>query len=189
MKTLPFLPHHFAEIKEHLQKGYPVIFPTETCYGFSGDVFSQSAMHFVESIKKRKNNPFLILVKNIEQMQKYARVTNTEIIKKYSEEKSTSFILPKTEKIPDFFFPTFSEIGIRIPKYNPLIGFLSFYKSPIFSTSCNISGFAPLYNSKKIQKIFGDTPNLLFCDAGNIEMNPPSRIIKISNETIEIIRE
>lgn len=193
MKTIPFLPHHFIEIKQHMERGFPIIFPTETCYGFSGDIFSLQAILSVEKIKQRIDNPFLILVEDIKMMGKYGKLENKNLIQELSEEKSTSFILPKTKQIPSFFFPNWKEIGIRIPQYNPLIGFLSFYKKPIFSTSCNITAFPPLYNSNKIKKTFANIPNLLFCDVGDLEINNPSRIIKIERngekEGMKILRK
>ncbi len=204
MRTLPFLPQHFLEISQHLNNGLPIILPTETSYGFSGNIFSPTAIHAVEHIKNRKNQKnkaFLILVDSFQTLKDFADISelsqkNKDYIKEYSDifsqHKPTTFILKKNIKKHPFlkqYYPNFLEIGIRIPKYPPLIGFLKSHKTPLFSTSANLPNHAPLYTSEDIHKYFGHIPNLLFVDAGDLKKNPPSSIIKFNeNEELIILR-
>ena len=202
MRTLAFLPQHFAEISKHLNSGLPIILPTETSYGFSGNIFSHTAIHAVESIKNRNNDnkkAFLILTDSFQTLQNFADISqlsdnNKEYIKQhsniFSKNTPTTFILKKNIKKHFFlknYFPNFTEIGIRVPKYPPLIGFLQSHKNPLFSTSANISNHAPLYKSEDIQKYFNAIPNLLFVDAGDLEKNPPSSIIRFDRNGEKII--
>jgi len=202
MQTLQFLPQNFVEISKHLNRGLPIILPTETSYGFSGNIFSHTAVSAIQKIKERENTKekaFLVLVDSFESLEQISDITqistkNREYIKKYSDiytkHDATTFILKKnTKKYPLLtnYFTDFTHIGIRVPQYLPLIGFLQSHKKPIFSTSANLAKHPPLYNSADIQKYFKNIPNLLFVDAGDLQKNSPSSIIKF-NENGEIIK-
>ncbi len=202
MRTIPFLPQHFREISEHLNRGLPIIIPTETSYGFSGNIFSHTAIHAVELIKnrnKQKQKAFLMLVDSFQTLQEFTDISalssenqkyieeNSQIL---SQHKPTTFILKKNIKIHPFlqnYFSDFSEIGIRIPQYAPLIGFLKSHKTPIFSTSANLAQHSPIYKSEDIQKYFKHIPNILFVDAGDLDKNPPSSIIKFNENGEKIV--
>lgn len=191
MKTLSFLPENFSAIIHHLERGLPTILPTETCYGFSGDIFSLRVINRVEEIKGRQKKPFLLLVENIQHMSEYGVTADqNESIIQLSHERPTSFLLPKSPKIPTHYFPQFPEIGIRICSYKPLQGFLHTYKKPIFSTSANLSGSPEIYDPQYIKKYFHHIPDLLFVNAGVLPKNTPSRIIRIlEDNTFEVIRK
>ncbi len=205
MKTLPFLPQHFLEISKHLNMGLPIILPTETSYGFSGNITSKTAIHAVELIKNRNNKKdkaFLILVDSFTTLKNFSDISelskeNINYIKKNSnffefnsKNKPTTFILKKNIKNHPFlqnYFSNFKHIGIRVPQYAPLIGFLKNHNTPLFSTSANFSKQLPIYKKEDIIKNFSNIPNLLFVDAGDLQKNPPSSIIQF-NKDGELIR-
>lgn len=192
MKTIKFLPENFKSIIHHISRGLPVIIPTETCYGFSGDIFSFGAIQRVEEIKGRQDKPFLILVSSLDAIEEYACIPQgkRELIHSLSAEKPTSFVLPKTSTFPLHYFPDFPEVGIRVCRYKPLLGFFKIFSSPLFSTSANKTGFPEIYTPEEIQKYFGNIPDILFVDAGILPKNKPSRIIRVPLEgEIEILRE
>ncbi len=202
MRTLPFLPQNFQEISDHLNSGLPIILPTETSYGFSGNIFSKTAIQTILRIKNRenkKNKAFLVLVDSFATLQNFSEIShlseqNKEYIKAHSDAFSTTppttFILPKnTQHHPALteYFPQFTNIGIRIPQYPPLIGFLKSHTHPLFSTSANLPGHAPLHKSEEIKMYFKHIPQLLFVDAGDLEKNPPSSIIEFNENGEKII--
>lgn len=189
MKTIPFLPEHFQAIKNHLDAGYPIIFPTDTCYGFSGSIFSSGAISIVEKIKGRSEKPFLMLCHSFQDVQNYA---DAQYITKEWQNKAltepTTFLLKKHSSFPNNYFPDFPEIGIRIPLYLPLLGFLQFYDAPIFSTSANFSGEDEIYTEEEIIKNFQNYPHLLFVTAGDLPKNKPSSIVRIEENNVEYLR-
>lgn len=192
MKIIDFLPENFKSIAHHLSRGLPSIIPTETCYGFSGDIFSLGAIQRVEEIKGRQDKPFLILVPSFDDIQQYADIPQgkKERLQALSLEKPTSFVLPKVSTFPSHYFPDFLEVGIRVCGYKPLFGFFKIFSFPIFSTSANKTGFPEIYDPEEIQKYFGNIPDILFVNAGMLPCNKPSRIIRVPLEgEIEVIRE
>lgn len=181
MRVIPFHPEHFSEIFRHMDAQLPVILPTDTCYGFSGSIFSEYAIGLVERIKGRTEKPFLMLVENFEQMQRFSCAPFVSPLE--TVEHPTTFLLPKSEAIPPHYFSNTSEVGIRIPSsFPPLIGFLHAYKNPVFSTSANKTTKPPLYLETDVIKEFGDYPELLFATAGDLPFVPPSSVVRVTAE-------
>lgn len=189
MKIIPFLPEYFTEISDHLHSGFPVIFPTETCYGFSGNITSSLAVSRVEKIKKRKNKAFLVLAHSFSHISPYADISSIPLEwKEKSEKIPLSFLVKKKEKCPVSYFSDFPEIAFRVPLYPPLLGFLQFHKIPIFSTSVNISGFSPLYTEEEICSEFGKNTQILFVSVGDLPRNPPSELVRFGIDGVEKLR-
>ncbi len=191
MQIIPFHPENFSKIIAHVNAGLPTILPTDTCYGFSGSIFSEYAISLVERIKGRENKPFLILVKDLVDMSKFGNIKNIQSLEKIQKEGTpTTFLLPKTSAIPKEYFPDFPEIGIRVPiHFPPLLGLLNAYTKPLFSTSANISGFPAIYFESEIIKNFSDFPEILFATAGNLPVVPASSILRLKeNGEVEKIR-
>ena len=193
MRTIDFLPENFPEIRAHIERGNPVIFPTESSYGFSGDISESRVIRRVEKIKNRKNKSFICLVPEFSEMQKYTAPENFSYIPEELLEKAhkspISFLLKKSENFPQSFFPSFEKVGIRKTLYKPLQGFLTYYGSPIFSTSANFSGEAPIYKEALIREKFQKFRDILFVSAGNLPENPPSEIINVENSSFTSIRK
>jgi L-threonylcarbamoyladenylate synthase len=189
VKTINFHPENFKEIFHFLESGFSLILPTETSYGFSGSIESFSAKFTVESIKKRIDKPFIILVNSFEEISKFGKVKDLDLIKNLTKETPTTFLLEKTKEVPKNYFPNFKNIAIRIPSFKPLLGFLNYYKKPIFSTSANFTGENPIYKHDEIIEKFSKFPELVFASSGDLPFNKPSRILEINNENkVNVIR-
>lgn len=193
MRTIDFLPENFREIRAYIERGNPVIFPTESSYGFSGSITNPQVLRRVEKIKKRENKSFICLVPEFSDIKTYTDPENfSEIpasLMREAEEKPTTFLLKKSENFPNIFFPTFEKVGIRKTLYKPLQGFLSYYGKPLFSTSANFSGQPPIYTEQGIQENFEKYRDILFISVGNLEENPPSQIINVENSTCSLVRK
>ncbi len=192
MRIVDFLPENFLDIQAHLERGDPVIFPTESSYGFSGRLDNPRVVGRVERIKKRQGKAFLCLVDSYQKMSILADISNiSEDLIEESEKTPTTFLLPKSqkflEKYPEFF-PEFERIGIRKALYKPLQGFLAFYQKPVFSTSVNFSGEAPLFTEAKVREKFSQYRDILFVSAGDLPENSPSQIFYVENSGVKKIR-
>lgn len=193
MKTIDFLPENFPEMKAHIERGNPIIFPTESSYGFSGSIFDPRAIRRTEKIKNRSDKSFICLVPEFSEMKAYTSPENfkqiPEQLLRQAEEYPTTFLLNKSENFPERFFSDFEKVGIRKTLYKPLQGFLSYYGKPIFSTSANFSGQAPLYHEAQIREKFQKFRDILFVSVGDLDENPPSQIINVENSECTIIRK
>jgi len=193
MKTIDFLPENFRDIKSHLDRGNPVIFPTESSYGFSGNIEDIRAITRVEKIKNRKGKSFICLVPEFSDICRYADPENfsdiPDNILKEAQDSPITFLLKKSEFFPKVFFPSFEKVGIRKTLYRPLQGFLSYYGKALFSTSANFSGEAPIYKANHVQEKFQKFRDILFVSAGNLPENPPSQIINVENSHTTVIRK
>lgn len=189
MIKINFKKSNFSKILEILKANKSVILPTDTSYGFSG-LLNKQAVNHVEKIKNRENKAFLVLVKDLETLQNYTNVEITpEFLEYFNSNLPTTFILPKSKNIPNDYFPNFHSIGIRVPKNNQLLmEFLEYINQPIFSTSANFASKPSIYKKDEIIDSFNIFDNLCFCDSGDLEIVPNSRIFICGNNKFTQLR-
>ena len=190
MRILTFSPENFPQFISHLNAGLPLIFPTDTSYGFSGDPFCESVVKRVEEIKGRQKKPFLLLVADQKHMEEYGDTSPLQPEHFFNAKTvPTTFLLPKTSILQkSSFFPDFQEIGLRIPVFPLLQEFLTPYAKLIFSTSANFSGEPPIFTTAGIVEKFSSLPDVLFADFGNLPVSPPSLILHIQSGQTEFLR-
>jgi len=189
MHSLSFIIKNFPQFSQHLNQDKLCIIPTDTLYGFSGNAFSVQAIQAVENQKKRTDNPFILLFPNLDSATVYAEIPNA--VREYflrTMQEPTTFLVKKKHTFPRTFFPQFSEIALRIPQSKVLQEFLSFHKTPIFSTSVNISGFPPYTQKNEIQQAFKNQDDIMFAEEQAELPSIPSRIVRITEDTIEVLR-
>lgn len=175
-----------------LKNGGVIVYPTDTIYGLGCDALNEKAVEKVFKIKKRKNsNPFSIMVKNTEELKKYAflnaRVKN--IIAKIIPGPFT-IILSGAKKLPAIINGKSTNIGIRIPDHPVTQKLSAVFENPIISTSVNIAGEEPLNDPFKIVDLFNQEkfkPDLIL-DFGKLKEAKPSTVIDFSRRNPQIIR-
>ena len=63
--------------KKALDNGDLVIFPTETVYGLGANALDKDAVDKIFKAKNRaSNNPLIVHLKNVDEINKYAIITN-----------------------------------------------------------------------------------------------------------------
>lgn len=169
-------------IKSYLKSGKIICFPTETVYALSCDAQIADAIQRIYNIKQRTPAaPFSILVKDIEQMQKYVTLNEfaLKLIKKFSPGPIT-YILPAlpNAKLPSTLCSK-NVIGVRIPDHPISMFILNKYKRPLVATSVNLSKKKPIINTDEILKYF---PNIDMVVANSSENN----ISGISSTVIDL---
>ena len=80
------------------------------------------------------------------------------------------------------------KIGVRVPSHTYCLKVLAAYRSPIVSTSANISGAVEQTSVDELKMRFRDSVDLIV-DAGEIESQVPSTVIDVSQEAWNIVRE
>lgn len=117
-----------------LKNGGVVIFPTDTVYGIGCVYDNQKAIDRIYSIKgTEKNQPFPILVSNIKQVEKVAKLTPTarKLIKKFWPGGLTVILKRKDGS---------GKVGFRMPNSQLIRSLVDATDSPIIGTSANFHG-------------------------------------------------
>jgi L-threonylcarbamoyladenylate synthase len=179
------------EVAETIINGGVVVHSTDTCYGIAADIHNEKAVQRAYDIKKRDyNKPVNIIVKDKNDFKKYGEWN--EIIEDFiNQERQHSFIVKKTNKIPQFLNPEFKNIGIQIPRHGLSLKLLELVNIPLIATSANISGEDVVYSIEDLLTQIKNNPIKpdLILDSGYLQKNNPSRIIEIIDNDYRIIRD
>jgi L-threonylcarbamoyladenylate synthase len=145
------------EFFELLHDDGVMIYPTDTIYGIGCDAFSSSAVAKIRQLKQRPTQPFSIIAPSKEWITTHFEVPTEVVVTPEIILRGTlvDHLLQNTihplDLLPGPYTliltpkDTFSignisdthSIGVRIPNHT-IAGFVSFYGSPIITTSVNI---------------------------------------------------
>ena len=179
------------KIINSINNGELVILSTDTVYGLIGNPFLENTVDNLYMIKKRsKNKALSIFLKNKEEIEKICIVDNFTKNFIYNKLENNTIILEKKDKnYLNLITNNQPYIGIRIPNDKFILNILNTINIPLFATSANISGekYSPNYN--KIIKIFSKNIKLIIKNEDSILNNKPSKIFKIENKKIILVRK
>ncbi|MGR3292411.1 MAG: L-threonylcarbamoyladenylate synthase [Candidatus Scalindua sp.] len=164
-----------------LLSGKIVAFPTETVYGLGVCADNDSAIDNLYRVKQRSRDKKLsIMIAKPEEATKYVKL-----------------IPPIAEKLISAFWPgpltiildidDGGTVGLRNPDNRVIRDLINAVEIPIASTSANISGRPPSINAQQVINNFSDKIDVVL-DGGPTEAGTPSTIVKIGDDTYEIIR-
>ena len=177
-------------IKNEIDNDNLVIFPTETVYGIGANALSENAVNKIFNVKTRaKNNPLIVHLKNINEIEKYAFIEN-EIEKKLIKEfmpGPITIILKKKECIPNSVTAGLDTVGIRIPS-NPIAHqFLEIVNLPIAAPSANISSRPSGTKVSDIKDEFESKVKYII-DGGESQIGLESTVVKVIDNIPTILR-
>ena len=164
-----------------LLSGKIVAFPTETVYGLGVCSDNSAAIDNLYNVKQRsKDKRLSIMIAKPEEVTKHVKqipLIAKKLISAFWPGPLT-IILELDNK---------STVGLRNPDNRVIRDLINAVEIPIASTSANISGMAPAIDAQQVITNFSDKIDIVL-DGGPAEAGSPSTIIKICDETFEIIR-
>lgn len=181
-----YSPTSIKLIAGFLKKGGVVVLPTDTIYGFSCLASNEQAIKKIKRLKKNpKDKPLSILVSDLEMLKKYVYLSSAQEknLKKIWSKKNrpTTVILKNRHKLPPVLTGRSDGLAARLPKLEFLTKILKELKSPLVSTSLNLSGQELINNPKDIIKYFpvrSVQPDLVV-DAGLCRRKRASKILDL----------
>lgn len=168
------------------RSGGVVVYPTDTVYGLGADAEEEKAVIRVYEIKGRsRNKPLTIAVSDLEMLERYAVLDEASrgVIRYFLPGKVT-FILPKTDRVPDVVNP--HAIGIRIPNLQLILDLIRRYGKAITATSANKSGSPPKRNPREVAK---ELDADLLLDYGILPPSKPSTVVDLTKGRPILVRE
>lgn len=176
---------------ETLKKGGIIIFPTETVYGIGANAYCVDSVRKIYEIKKRPNEkPLSILVSNIDEISKYAVISNDierKIISKFMPGPIT-VVLKKKSGVFDYVSSGKDTIGVRIPDNNIILEILNKFNLPIVAPSANISGMPSGVDAVEIMKDFDGKVDICI-DSGKAKLGEGSTIVQVIDNKPVILRQ
>lgn len=178
------------DVSNCLINGGLVIFPTETVYGLGALATNPKAVDEIFIAKGRANdNPLIVHLANIEEIEKYATISNDierKLIDAFMPGPFT-IILKKKNNIPDNVSAHLDTVGIRIPSNKIANAILSYQNIPIAAPSANISGKPSGTDIADITNEFMDKVDYII-DGNNTDIGLESTVVKVIDNIPTILR-
>lgn len=178
-------PEQIAKVLDVLEAGEVVMHATETCYGFTADIFQQAALERLYALKQMEaDKPISIMVPNGAQAKRYGVLNELaeRLIQRFWPGPLT-LIVPRKETLPEFLNPEHDTVGLRCPDHALTQSLLKAMGTPLATTSANISGEPQVYGVEG----FSLEPALIL-DSGMIAEHLPSTIVEVTDEKIAMVR-
>ena len=176
--------------KNELDKGNLVIFPTETVYGLGANALDSEAVDKIFKAKNRaSNNPLIVHLKNIHEIEHYA-VVNNEVERKLIDSFMPgpfTIILQKKNIIPDNVTCNMETVGIRVPIDETAHNLLDILDYPIAAPSANLSTRPSGTRVRDIYDEFKDKVELII-DGGESTIGLESTVCKVIDGIPTILR-
>ncbi len=172
-----------------LQEGGIIAYPTDTYYGIGCDLFNIKSIRKLYAMKRLDPKSRLsIICRDLKDISFYAVLTDFsfDILKWYLPGPFT-FVLKARKIIPKLLMTDRKEVGVRIPAHPVPVGIASFCERPVINTSARIAGEEIIPDPKVIEKTFGK--NIALIVDGGILGGLPSTVVRLADDTIEILRE
>ncbi|MBU0649256.1 threonylcarbamoyl-AMP synthase [Patescibacteria group bacterium] len=169
-----------------LKRGGVVVYPTDSSYGLGCDPENIKAVKKIYKIKNRPaSEPFLMIASSAAMVAKYAKFSKAA--RAAAARRWPGPLTMVLEARPEIKLAKqmvkHGKIAFRVPKDKFLIKLVKKFKKPIISTSANMSGRAPIYDGKKLVKVFAGAklkPDLII-SVGALPSRQPSTIIEFKN--------
>ena len=164
-----------------LISGRIIAFPTETVYGLGVCADNDTAIDNLYSVKQRARDKKLsIMIAEPDDVTKHVKH-----IPPIAGRLISSFWPGPLTII--FDLPDNHTVGIRNSSHHVVRDLLKAAKISIVSTSANISGSPPATDAQQVISNFSGKVDVVL-DGGTAEAGKPSTVVKIVNNTFEIIR-
>lgn len=167
-----------------IKKGGVLLYPTDTVYGLGCDARDEKAIERIAKIKNRPDNKsYIILVNSIDELKDILVDYKEEWFTKIPNDKPTTVIYPKTKNLPKAVLAEDGSVAVRIIKHPFCNALLEAIKTPLVSTSANISGEpSPSTFSDIRASILQGVDYVVNLPAAQDRVAEPSRIIKIDSD-------
>lgn len=178
-----------VDVISALQKGFLVVYPTDTLYALGADIYKEDAVRRVFEIKRRPyDNPLPVAVSSFDYMKKIAYTNESaKILTESFLPGPLTLILKKKNCVSDIVTGGLDKIAVRIPGNDIALDLLSTF-GPLTVTSANLHGEKTPGIINEIRMQFKDDDVSVYLDHGRLE-GEPSTIIDLTSEKPGIIRE
>lgn len=174
-----------------IQKGGVIAYPTETVYGLGANIYNETAVNRIYTLKGRDQQKALIVIINsIEQLDKLASYISEQALCliKYFWPGPLTMIFSARASVPEFVTGGGKTIAIRIPNSPICLELIKACEVPLTSTSANLAGGKNPTTAREVLKIFGTQLDLII-DGGSSQSNISSTVLDVTQKEIHLVRQ
>lgn len=190
-----------SEILEFVEAGKVVLMAADTSYGFTGDASRLEVRKRICDFKKMPETKMISLCMGSKAMLVDfldLDLVTAELVEEYlpgfltivgrgntANEISYERGCLEYEEMHNGRF-----VGVRLPEHNLMVDLANKLGRPIFTTSANVHGKPSCYSLHELEQQMGDAflDIDMVVDAGVLEYEAPSSVVKVDDNVISILR-
>ncbi|MBI3019684.1 MAG: threonylcarbamoyl-AMP synthase [Deltaproteobacteria bacterium] len=182
---------NFSKIKQLLETGGVIAYPTETVYGLGCDPFNRKALERIFNLKNRSlSQSPLLLIPNTDGLLKWVQNISPLAIRLVEAfwPGPLTIVFSAASDIPPWLIRDNETIALRWSSHPWIKAFLDFYQKPLISTSANPSGQKSALSQEEVGYYFSS--GIDHCvDGGTLPPSKGSTIVAIQDRDIQILRQ
>ena len=175
---------NILEAKKYLEQSKIIAIPTETVYGLAANIYDESAIRSIYSIKKRPlTNPLIVHIKSKDELAQYTfdAPEKALLLAETFWPGPLTLVLPKSEKIPSYISAYKDTVALRVPAHEMALQLLNCLSFPLAAPSANPSNRVSPTNANHVKGYFeSEIPFIL--DGGECKKGLESTIIGFENK-------
>lgn len=178
-------------VKECLENGGIIAYPTDTIYGLGCDIFHPEAIEKIFAIKKvnpeKENLSFIC--SDLSDLSLYAKAIDNSLFRilKKALPGPFTFILPASKQVPKILQSKKKTIGLRIPDNNIALSIIKTIGHPILSASFPGENIEDYTDPEIIFEHWGKQIDMVV--DGGIGGIIPSTVVDCTTDHYEVIRQ
>lgn len=162
------------------------VIPTDTVYGVVARAQDEAAVQRLYALKHRENKPGTVVAANLAQLEQLGfKYRYLKAVEQFWP-GAVSVIIPLSDPALTYLHQGKRALAVRVPN-NPALQDLLRTTGPLMTSSANDPGEPTASTVQQAQEYFGDKVDV-YVDGGEVN-NPPSTIIRIIDDAIEVVRE
>lgn len=178
-----------AFIKESLENGAIISYPTDTLYGLGCDLFNVKAIKTLYAMRGlSEKRPLSIIFKDIKDISTYAVLTDFAFhILKSTLPGAYTFILKAKRIVPRLLMTPKKELGVRMPDHEVPRALVNLLGRPIINTTVKSAGQEAMSDPREIDRYFKN--QVSFVIDGGLIRGEPSTVISLVDDRVQVLRE
>ena len=184
-------PRQLAIIKDCLESGGIIAYPTDTIYGLGCDIFHPEAVEKICAIKKvsPEKAQLSFICSDLSHLSNYAKSINNSLFRilKSTLPGPFTFVLPASKEVPKILQNKKKTIGLRIPDNKIALAIIETLGHPILSASFPGENIEDYTDPEIIQEHWGKQIDIVV--DGGIGGIIPSTVIDCTTDGYIILRQ
>jgi len=184
-------PRQLAIIKDCLESGGIIAYPTDTIYGLGCDIFHPEAVAKICAIKKvnPEKAQLSFICSDLSHLSNYAKSIDNSLFRilKSTLPGPFTFVLPASKEVPKILQNKKKTIGLRIPDNKIALAIIETLGHPILSASFPGENIEDYTDPETIQEHWGKQVDIVV--DGGIGGVIPSTLIDCTTDEYIILRQ
>ena len=184
-------PRQLAIIKDCLESGGIIAYPTDTIYGLGCDIFHPEAVEKICAIKKvnPEKAQLSFICADLSNLSNYAKSINNSLFRilKSTLPGPFTFVLPASKEVPKILQNKKKTIGFRIPDNKIALAIIETLGHPILSASFPGENIEDYTDPEIIQEHWGKQIDIVV--DGGIGGIIPSTVVDCTTDEYIILRQ